>query len=319
MSERPRLEYRISSTLLQPPDREHTVLLSCLYFVADRLLALIKKVVFRAAFAGFIVVEFVAFVLLLWAVSGIIPDPNYFLLGILIALILSGPFLIGACSYLVFKQMTRVEYILTESERWLAERHDRNPRRIKRRKLLRRWAVWIPAVSVFLAVLFLDQTWAIASHLFHPGSGRLIGYRVSVPLNWTVDLGVPYLTKDQTWSLVSAKKISGALRAGWEVYLGRKPGLVISEMAFYGASGMQVETNRHSPFGNYDALISSRTSTFGKGTITCSDYASPYERVSGFREISCFTPKGDFSCFFSGDETDVPQFYRTLQSVIPTD
>ena len=228
-------------------------------------------------------------------------------------------FAIGGGGYLVFQRMTRVEYILTESERWLAERHAADPRRSKRRKRLRRWAVWLPAVSVLLAVLFLDQTWAIASHLFHQGSGKLIGYRISVPLNWTVGFGMPYLTKDQTWSFVSAHRIKGALGAAQDAYLGRKPGLVISEMAFYGASGETVEANRHSPFGSYDTLISSRTSTFGKETITCSDYAHHYEHANGFREISCHTPKGDFSCFFSGDETDVPQFYRTLQSVTPTD
>jgi len=257
--------------------------------------------------------------LLIAGTSSLFGPGNFVVQGILGILFFSGSFAIGAGSYLVFQRMTRVEYILTESEKWLAERHDADPRCTKRRKRLRRWAAWIPAVSVLLAVLFLDQTWAIASHLFHPGSGNLIGYRVSVPLNWTVDFGMPHLTKDQTWSLVSAKRIRGTLRAVRDVYSRRKPGLVISEMAFYGASGKQVETNRHSPFGNYDTWMSSRTSIFGKETITCSDYAPHYEHVNGFREISCLTPKGDFSCFFSGDETDVSQFYRTLQSVAPTD
>lgn len=283
------------------------------------LFTLIKKVLFRVAFGGFILLQLLLLALLIAGTSSLFGPDNFFVQGILAILLFSGLFAIGAGSYLVFERMTRVEYILTESERWLAERHDGDPRRTKRRKQLRRWAVWIPAVSVLLAVLFLDQTWAIASHLFHPGAGRLIGYRISVPLNWTVGFGMPYLTKDQTWSFVSTQRIRGALGAAEDAYLGRKPGLVISEMAFYGASGRQVETNRHSPFGNYDILITSRTSTFGKETITCSDYAPHYEHENAFREISCLTPKGDFSCFFSGDETDVPQFYRTLQSVTPTD
>lgn len=283
------------------------------------LFTLIKKVLFRVAFGGFIVLQLLLLALLIAVTSSLFRSENFIVQGILAILLFSGPFAIGAGSYLVFQRMTRAEYILAESERWLAERHAADSGRSKRRKRLRRWAVWLPAVSVLLAVLFLDQTWAIASHLFHPGSGKLIGYRISVPLNWTVGFGMPHLTRDQTWSFVSAQRIRGALGAGRDVYLGRKPSLVISEMAFYGASGRQVETNRHSPFGNYDTLISSRTSTFGKETITCSDYAPHYEHVNGFREISCLTPKGDFSCFFSGDETDVPQFYRTLQSVTPTD
>jgi hypothetical protein len=283
------------------------------------LFTLMKRVLFRVAFGGFIILQLLLLALLIAGTSSLFAPDNLFIQGILAILPFSGLFAIGAGSYLVFQRMTRVEYILTESERWLAERHDADPRRSARRKWIRRWAVWIPAVSVLLAVLFLDQTWAVASHLFHPGSGKLIGYRISVPINWTVDFGMPYLSKDQTWSLVSAKRIRGTLRAVRDVYSGRKPGLVISEMAFYGASGEQVETNRHSPFGNYDTLISSRTSTFGKETIACSDYAPHYEHENGFREISCLTPKGDFSCFFSGEETDVPQFYRTLQSVTPTD
>lgn len=282
------------------------------------LFTLIKKVLFRVGFGGFILLQLLLLALLIAGTSSFLAPDHFFVQGILGILFFSGLFAIGAGSYLVFQRMTRMEYILTESERWLSERHDADPRRSKRRKWLRRWAIWIPALSVLLAVLFLDQTWAIASHLFHPGSGKLIGYRVSVPLNWTVHFGMPYLTTDQTWSFVSAKRIRGALRGARDAYLGRKPDLVISEMAFYGASGIQVEANRHSAFG-HDTLISSRTSTFGKETITCSDYAPHYERVTGFREISCLTPKGDFSCFFSGDETDVPQFYRTLQSVTRTD
>jgi hypothetical protein len=286
---------------------------------ATPFLRLLKQVLFRVAFGGFIIVQLVVLWFLLWVASEIVPDPNYFLQGALLVLFFAGPFLIGAFSYLVFQRLTRVEYVLSESERWLAERHGVDPRRIKWRTRLRRWAVWIPAVSVLLAALYLDQTWAIASHLFHPGSGRLIGYRVSIPLGWTVDFGMPYVTKDQSWSFVTSKRINGSMRAGLDAYLGRRSRLAISEMAFYGASGRQMETNQHSPFGKYDTQSASRTSAFGKGTITCSDYTPQYDHETSFREISCFTPTGDFSCFFSGDEKDVSQFYQTLHSTTPTD
>ena len=88
-------------------------------------------------------------------------------------------------------------------------------------------------------------------------------------------------------------------------------------MAFYGASGEQVEIDRHSPFG-YDTMLSSKTSGFRSGTITSSDYGPRYQDEGSYREIACSTPKGDFSCFFGGNEKDVQQFYQTLQAVRPT-
>jgi hypothetical protein len=84
----------------------------------------------------------------LWAASEIVPDPNYRLLGILIVLTLSGPFVVGACSYVIFQRMTRVEYVQSESEKWLAERRHPDPRLLKRRKTVKKWAVWIPTAIV---------------------------------------------------------------------------------------------------------------------------------------------------------------------------
>ena len=133
-----------------------------------------------------------------------------------------------------------------------------------------------------------------------------------------VALGSPYRNDAQTWSFVAATKTTGMLRSGVDVFVGRKPRLLISEMAFYGASGEQVETTRHSPFGR-DRLVSSQTSGFGSGTITCSDYV-PQDEIGGrIREIACITPKGDFSCFFGGSEEDAAQFYQTLRAVSPTE
>jgi hypothetical protein len=111
----------------------------------------------------------------------------------------------------------------------------------------------------------------------------------------------------------------GKLSAGLDVFLGRDPHLVVSEMAFYGAAGEQTEAGRHSPFSYYDEVISSRELPFGRGIIQCSDYASRYVREKNYREVACTTPKGDFFCFFSGNERYVPQFYHILQTVKPAE
>jgi hypothetical protein len=124
--------------------------LGVFYFVALRKrnpwLELVEKVLFRVAFGGFILLEFVVYILFLmalsWLVSAIFkvaPEDNAFFLGSLIVLILIGPFAIGAFSYLIFQRLTGAQYELAEAERWLAERHKGNDRRTKRRKILKRW------------------------------------------------------------------------------------------------------------------------------------------------------------------------------------
>lgn len=274
---------------------------------------LIKKALFRAAFAGFVLLQVVLLGLIAAGISTLFPSDKFFVQDIRLALTFVALLLIGAGSYLVFQRMTRVDYVVAASERWLAERRQTNRRWIKWRRKLKRWAVWIPALSVVLACTFLDQTRAVASHLFQPRAGRIIGYRVSIPMSWTVWFGQPYLRADQTWSFVTSMKSTGTLPAVRDYYLGRAPHFHMSEMAFYGAKGEQLKTNRHSPFG-YDRTISSWESTFAGGLLTCSEYFSNYKREIGSREIACWTPNGDFSCFFSGYEPDVDEFYQTLQA-----
>jgi hypothetical protein len=267
-------------------------------------------------FAGYILIQILLWAALLAFVSEYGPTswpPN-----VILSLLLMPLLLIGAGSYLVFQGVTRVESVRLEAEKWLAER-TRTPTSSypKWRTMVERCSVWAPTLIVVLACLFLDGTWALATHLFHRGSGKLIGYRVSIPLNWMVGFDAPYRSEAQTWSYVTASKTTGMLRAGLDVYLGHKPSLSISEMAFYGVSGDQLEVTRDSPFLR-DEMISSQTSGFGRGTITCSDYAPSYDHESRFREIACATPKGDFFCFFLGNEKDVQQFYQTLQAISPT-
>jgi hypothetical protein len=136
---------------------------------------LLWKILFRVAFGGLILLQFVLLVLLLWALSLILPEDNRIVTGTFIVLTLISPFAIGAASHFAFQRFTRVEYILAESERWLADRSTKDVDQIRRCNRLRRWALWIPALSVLLFCLFLGDTWPPTSHLLTPTAGRLIG------------------------------------------------------------------------------------------------------------------------------------------------
>lgn len=268
---------------------------------------LILRELSRVAFAVCILIQTVLFAALIGLIS------HYWPSDVLAAVFFIGLFLIGAGYYWEFRWLTRVEYVLSESKRWLAERRKADLARIKRRRRLKRWAIWIPTVTVVLACLFLDATFALTSHLVHPGSFRLIGYRVSIPFDWTIGFSSPHKHATDTWSFVTANKTNGMLRAGLDFYLGRKPHLMFSEMAFYGAAGDQIQTNRDSPFW-VDRLISSHRDLFPGGEITCSDYA-PSQTDQDYREVACFASHGDFFCFVSGNDEDVQQFYGVLRGV----
>jgi len=272
------------------------------------LFALLKKIFFLIAFAGYILLQLAALVLLLWAVSEIVSDDNYFVVGILIALAFFGPFLIGAGSYLVFRRITREDCLRAESEKWLAERRHPNPLHLKRRKTFKRWALWIPTVIVALVCVFFDQALPFASHLLLPQSGRLVGYQVSIPLTWTVTFS-KHISDGDAYSVVVAQRYRGLLVTGSGLYVGRRPPSSISTMDFRSTPGRD-------PFASKPdtPIISTRTVPFGKRAITCWEEPPPQWMIVK-RYIRCSTPEGDFSGGFSDSDEDASDFYRTLESV----
>ncbi len=140
--------------------------------MADRkpnaLFSLVENVLFRVAFAGIILLELFICGLSLSGLAQILPENNKFVGYVLIILLLISLFAIGAASHLIFQRFTRAQYVVAESERWLAERRE-TVVSLKRRKSLRYWTAWIPTVAVMIACVFLDSTFALTSHLFHAG------------------------------------------------------------------------------------------------------------------------------------------------------
>ena len=203
--------------------------------------------------------------------------------------------------------MTREDYVRTESEKWLAERRHPNPPHLKRRKTRKKWALWIPTVIVVLICVFIDQTLPFASHMLHPRSGRLAGYQVSIPLTWTVTYSTYRHQGDERSTLV-AERYRGLLPAASDLYVGRRPSFSISTMNFG-------STPAGDPFASkpYASIISARTAPFGEHSITCWE-ESPAAWMIAERYIQCSTSTGDFAGTFSGNNQDVSEFYRILES-----
>ena len=278
-----------------------------------KFLTLCGKVLFRVAFAGFIVLQLVVFVLLLWGISHFLPEDNDFVTAVGFVLILTSPFLVGAGNYLIFQRMTRLQYVLAESERWLAARGKLDASDIRRRYRVRRWLIWTPALSVLLFCLFLDETWPPTSHLLHPRSGKLIGYQVPIPFRWTVIFNEPDDGRNDR-SYFYLNRWGGTLRAGIDPFIGRRPSMTASSLGCSSSSsqGFEVYSTTTSP----DQLIGTRTYTLAGVPLNCAEFLSK-DQWTGEEShiISCLNVTRDFSCYFSGKQEDVADVYRMMQGI----
>ncbi len=246
----------------------------------------------------------------------LVPQDNYSIQKLVALVFFVGMLPIGAADYLLLQRFTRAAYVANESQRWLMQRHEVHRRKLTSRNF-KQYAVWVPTIVVVLVCLFMDPAWALASHLFHPGSSRLIGYRVSIPLDWTVEYSWLCCEPGQSWSYATATKRTRSLLPALELLSGREPHYFASSMAFYGAAGDQTQTTRR-PFVR-NQLVSTWNASLDGDPLTCSEYSPSNNRFGpGYREISCLTPKGDFTCYFDGYEPDLKQFYATLQAIKKT-
>jgi hypothetical protein len=220
----------------------------------------------------------------------------------------AGPVLIGSANYFIFQRLTRREFICAEAERWLAERRRTDTYQVKRRGALRRFALWTPTLTVALVCLFFDGTWAVTSHLLHPGRGKLIGYEVPIPLSWTIlyiDLGA---NRGGAHDIVVAARYRDLLLAG---SIGERPPFSVSIMNFRSTPGGDPLASRPGI-----EVISTRTLPLGKRAVTCLEERPP-EWMMAKRYIRCSTSEGDFSGDFNGNDEDAAQFYRTLEAIKP--
>jgi hypothetical protein len=286
-----------------------------LHLVAQRTcnpwFALIENILFRIAFGALILAQFIVFALVVTGITFLFPSYSAFSQRILLGLVLAGPFLIGVSSYLIFQRLTHIGYVLSESKKWLAERHHPNQHRVKTFRIIKKWAVWIPTIAVIVICIFFDEAWALTSHVLHPGRGRLIGYEVSIPLEWTIQYSDLGASGNDTHDFLITARFRGLWKAANGLYTGRRPPFEASTMDFRTAAAGDPRATKPAT-----AVISEHTLLFGNGTILCREETPPHWMTEK-RYIYCFTANGDFSANFSGSDEDAADFYRTVQSVKP--
>ena len=272
----------------------------------SRLRKLVWKIVFRLAFGGFIVIEFVVWILLFLGFSNLFSGDSFVVEGILVSLFFLGLFAIGALSYFIFQRMTHAQYVLSESEKCRLRRGE-DYRRIKRRKILYRWAPWLPTLSVVLICIFMDYMLPVVSHLLHPGSGRMIEYEVSIPFTWTITSS-GFQRSDNNFSIVVAERYRGLIKSSYALYFGARPPFSVSNMSFRNIpDGDEFATRPRS------SVISAKVVRFANDDMKCWEEVPPRWMTSG-RYIDCSTPTGNFSAGFSGSDEDVAEFYRVLSA-----
>jgi hypothetical protein len=235
--------------------------------------------------------------------------------GIGLTLFLFLLIVIGGADSVAFQRITRERFIREQALKPLLNRTRKsNPGRGYWRKAARRWVVCIPILAAVTLSLFVPETLGMVSHLFHRGSGRLLGYRISIPIHWMIFGEGPDIDGTRTFSLVAAYQCKGVFRAGITSYWRRSP--PASEMVFYGEPQGDPEF-RMPP---NDTIIATRTLPFANGTIICWEWIPRY--VLGERDrllsITCATSHRDFIASFGGDRGDAPDFYRTVQRVKKT-
>jgi hypothetical protein len=267
---------------------------------------ILKRVLFFVAFTAYLLVQVI--------LVGMIPA--YWPTRVGFSLFFVGLFLSGTLGYVVLRRITRETYNRNEAEKWLALRTRPRVDISSRTMAVKRWAIWLPVATVMIVSLFFPETWAVVSHLSHRGSGRLLGYQLSIPVDWVIMMDEPDTGNNHAWSIVAAFQSKGVLRAGAAACWRREP--PIANMAFYGAPrGDSVAL-----LSENDKIVSTRSLLLGEGTITvtCWEYVSRWSR--GHQDdgvsIRCATPRTDFFGWFYGDRTSVPDFYRTLQTVRQT-
>jgi hypothetical protein len=203
-----------------------------------------------------------------------------------------------------------------EAHRWLAERNagiSKSARAWRTRGV--RIAVFIPLLTVLPIFLFLPETWGLLSHLGHPQSGHLSGYRVAVPAVWIVLYQDDRQADGRSWAHGIA---------------GRGIGFGVNPLRYDSFSSWSVGTDPFNPSEatNYDPkpkdaeIISRGDLTIGSESMNCIDYWPSYDwgpprsEAVMIAHVAC-SNAGRLRARFDGDRSQLPTFYRMLSTVQP--
>ena len=168
----------------------------------------------------------------------------------------------------------------------------------------------IPFVMVLVVFLFLPETWAIASHVIHPGKVILGDYRVAVP--WT-SIAL-WNDSDSAYGVMTRGVMRARLRFPVPPLFNR---MTLSSWQF--TLEPKIEASRAAQerwFSEYNDIVESREVAFAGGTITC-QRMKVKGAIESWPELAHLACRGtqDISVTFFGESRDVEAFYRLLSQV----
>jgi hypothetical protein len=202
-------------------------------------------------------------------------------------------------------------WLREEAERWLAARSAKPITPAKRRlQKLRRGMLWVPSIFALWVLLFLPESWGIASHIVEGGSVNLNGNRIAIPLTWVITSNGNISGQSFAQVLVGR----GIGRVGFIPYLRREE--LIAHLSLHGLSYDQRD-HGYSPVPRNANILSSRTVAFGTESLFCSDiaYGKGPRLDSDQAEIYCATPASGIVVYFYGSRTLSNEFYGLLERV----
>jgi hypothetical protein len=250
--------------------------------------------------AGFFVLEIglAALSYLPFASLGYVPDEyDWFVATVMIL----GNLIIFAL-IIAYRWRSRNRRLKAEAEKWLRFKSQATADTQRYAKLEGR-VFWTPTVVTFIAFLFLPELAGILSHCATGRSANLNGYRIDIPLTWTIT----HKSAESVQVLFS----KGIARIGVRPYLrGEEP---LESVLFSVGSINNDLLLAHSKLLSTENL-GSKTHTF-----TCFDLAPLYDVAhhswsSRYAVVTCIAQTGDFYASFEGDRSDLQSFYDVLES-----
>ena len=219
-------------------------------------------------------------------------------------------FAVGMGNYFIYKRLTQKRVIRIEAERWLSMRERRSPQQRDRIRFQKQIGAWSSIVLVAIVCPFLPEAFGLVTHILYPRSTRLAGYRAIPPLTWMV-----FDNSLEEGSYTSAFQFAGLFRSGFTRYWHLQPRAAAMSFA--------VATAREQPFSidPRGDTLDVRTFRLGGETITCREYFHIFKHFredTDARAVDCDNSTGTFSASFYGDKDWIPDFYRTVENVRPT-
>ncbi len=233
-----------------------------------------------------------------FASSGYVPDEyDWFVATVMIL----GNLIIFAL-IIVYRWRSRNRRLKAEAEKWLRFKSQATAGTQRYAKVEGR-VLWTPTVIALIAFLFLPELAGILSHCATGRSATLNGYRIHIPLTWTIT----YKNAESVQVLYS----KGIARIGVRPYLrGEEP----LESVLFSIDSINNDLLLAHSKRLSTADVRSKTHTF-----TCFDLAPFYDVArhswsSRHALVTCIAKTGDFYASFDGDRSDLQSFYDVLES-----